>query len=63
MSDHPDGFRSRPAFSSNPLLTENEMAWIEFLRLITADSDPPPTLARIQRLRALFPGSADAGCS
>lgn len=32
-------------------LTENEKAWIDFLRLITSGGDPPPTLAAIQALR------------
>ena len=37
-------------------LTENERAWIGFLRLIANDSDPAPTLARVQALRlALAP--------
>lgn len=35
-------------------LTENERAWVGFLRLITQDTDPAPTLARVQALRCLF---------
>lgn len=35
-------------------ITPNERAWVEFLRLVSADSDPPPTLTRVQRLRAVF---------
>ncbi|MDW9362497.1 NYN domain-containing protein [Sinorhizobium meliloti] len=35
-------------------ITANERAWVEFLRLVSADSDPPPTLTRIQRLRGVF---------
>ena len=35
-------------------LTANEHAWIEFIRLISSDSDPRPTLARVQALRRLF---------
>lgn len=32
-------------------LTENERAWVGFLRLIADDTDPAPTLARVQALR------------
>ncbi len=32
-------------------LTKNERAWIGFLRLITVDTDPAPTLKRVQALR------------
>ncbi len=32
--------------------TENELAWIEFLRLMFGDSDPPPTLRLVQRVAA-----------
>lgn len=32
-------------------LTENERAWIGFVRLISNDSDPAPTLARVQGVR------------
>ena len=32
-------------------LTENERAWVGFLRLIAEDNDPAPTLARVQALR------------
>lgn len=32
-------------------LTEHERAWIGFLRLISDDSDPSPTLQRVQALR------------
>jgi len=35
-------------------LTENERAWVGFLRLITQDTDPAPTLARVQALRSVF---------
>ena len=42
-----DAARARP-------LTANERAWIEFIRLITADTDPPPTLQKIQTLQRMF---------
>jgi hypothetical protein len=35
-------------------LTENERAWVGFLRLITQHNDPAPTLARVQALRCVF---------
>ena len=37
-------------------LTENEGAWIEFLRLISRNMDPPPTLRGVQALRLGFNG-------
>ena len=35
-------------------ITPNELAWIEFIRLASGDTDPPPTLSRVQRLRQIF---------
>lgn len=35
-------------------LSENERAWVDFIRLITKDADPAPTLRRIQKLRGVF---------
>lgn len=35
-------------------LTVNEWAWIDFIRLISYDSDPAPTLHRIQKLIEIF---------
>ena len=32
-------------------LTENERAWLEFLRIISLDRDPALTLRRVQLLR------------
>lgn len=42
-------------------LTRNERAWIEFLRLASSDTDPPPTLDRVQRLRAIFARTKPTG--
>ena len=39
---------------ASPELTENERAWIEFLRLASCDSDPAPTLERVQALRQIL---------
>lgn len=37
-------------------LTDNEKSWIGFLRLLSKDTDPVPTLARVQALRRVFSG-------
>jgi hypothetical protein len=39
-----------PAQSATPL-TANESAWIDFLRLLSCNTDPPPTLKAVQALR------------
>jgi hypothetical protein len=38
----------------NRPITFNEGAWIDFIRLASDDSDPAPTLERIQKLRLIF---------
>lgn len=35
-------------------LSQNEQAWVEFLRVISGGSDPAITLQRVQRLRQLL---------
>jgi len=35
-------------------ITDNERAWIEFIRLASCDSDPAPTLEMVQKVRLLF---------
>lgn len=35
-------------------ITPNELAWISFIRIASCDSDPPPTLKRVQTLRRLL---------
>jgi len=43
-------------------LTENEMAWVEFIRLLSGGSDPAPTLVGINVLRqALGCGRSSSG--
>lgn len=37
----------------NPI-TDNERAWIEFIRLASYDTDPSPTLETVQALRQIF---------
>jgi hypothetical protein len=41
-------------------VTHNERAWIEFIRLISDDTDPAPTLARIQRLRQILTANSQS---
>jgi hypothetical protein len=35
-------------------ITKNERAWIEIIRLASWDTDPKPTLARVQQVRRAF---------
>jgi hypothetical protein len=35
-------------------LTQNERFWLEVIRLSSWDSDPAPTLERVQQLRRIF---------
>lgn len=46
----------RPNCACNAL-TENERRWIEFLRDISGDGDPPVTLRRVQLLRRAIWGN------
>ncbi|PZN95460.1 MAG: hypothetical protein DCF30_18995 [Hyphomicrobiales bacterium] len=47
-----------PRLDCRPL-TSNERFWLEVIRLASWDSDPAPTLERVQRLRRIFePSSA-----
>lgn len=39
-------------------LSENEKAWIEFIRVISAGGDPRPSPAHVRALREIL----DAGC-
>ena len=36
---------------STAAITANEIAWIDMLRCIVGDADPPPTLDAVQALR------------
>lgn len=36
------------------VLTEHEKGWVEFIRLIAGDRDPPPTLAAVQALHRVL---------
>lgn len=35
-------------------ITPNERFWLEVIRLASRDSDPAPTLEKVQRLRVIF---------
>jgi hypothetical protein len=35
-------------------ITRNEEFWIEVIRQASHDTDPPPNLARVQKVRAIF---------
>jgi hypothetical protein len=35
-------------------ITPNERLWLEVIRLASWDSDPPPTLEKVQKLRMIF---------
>lgn len=35
-------------------ITRNEMYWLEVVRQASGDSDPPPTLAVVRQVRAIF---------
>ncbi|MEM5521423.1 hypothetical protein WNY39_12395 [Sulfitobacter sp. AS59] len=41
-------------------LSENEKAWIGFIRLISKDTDPAPNLARVQGVRLALLGKSGA---
>lgn len=35
-------------------ITPNERFWLDVIRLASRDSDPPPTLEKVQKLRTIF---------
>ncbi len=45
--------RCMPRLDLRPL-TPNERFWLEVIRLSSWDSDPAPTLERVQHLRRIF---------
>lgn len=54
-----DGMR----LPDRPVLTENELAWVSFLRAIAPGEDPAPTLRGVQALRvALTIGRSEFQC-
>jgi len=50
---HNESWAPSPRLDRRPL-TSNEHFWLEVIRLASWDSDPAPTLERVQRLRRLF---------
>ena len=51
--DNERSARARPLGFGPSELTENEVAWVEFLRLISDGRDLGPTLHRVQLLRRI----------
>ncbi|QDC02318.1 hypothetical protein [Mesorhizobium sp. 8] len=49
----PDEWR-RMACLRDREITTNERFWLEVIRLASRDSDPSPTLERVQKLRMIF---------
>jgi len=43
-----------PGSAADASITQNELAWISFIRIASYDTDPPPTLRRVQVLRRLL---------
>lgn len=56
MKDQPDLSESlrRNAHLCGQEITPNERFWLETIRLASWDSDPAPTLERVQKLRMIF---------
>ncbi|RUX32619.1 hypothetical protein EOA13_00485 [Mesorhizobium sp. M7A.F.Ca.US.011.01.1.1] len=56
MKDQPDLSESsrRNAHLYRREITSNERFWLETIRLASWDSDPAPTLDRVQKLRMIF---------
>ena len=64
MSDQDDdGIFTLPTAPAGPRdqLTENEKAWIEFIRIISCGSDPRISPARVRALRALLDAGRGVG--
>lgn len=56
MSYEPDSLETwrRKARLHHREITPNERFWLEVIRLASWDSDPAPTLERVQKLRLIF---------
>jgi hypothetical protein len=50
ISTAPTKIRAKSAMA----VTRNEEFWVEVIREASRDSDPPPALHRVQKLRAIF---------
>ena len=42
-------------------LSQNELFWLEVIRLSSWDTDPAPTLERVQQLRRIFEPTGRGG--
>lgn len=57
--DQIESWKNMPRLDLRPL-TSNERFWLEVIRLASWDSDPAPTLERVQQIRRIFqPGQSD----
>lgn len=56
MTSRHVGFRTRCGCTAiwDAEITANERFWIEIIRLASNDSDPAPTLGRVQQMRRIF---------
>ncbi len=55
-----ESWQRMPRLHLRPL-TSNERFWLEVIRLSSWDSDPAPTLQRVQQLRRIFEPAARGG--
>lgn len=62
MSYHETNPSEKTKHRSDLTISENERAWIGFIRLASNDTDPAPTLKSVQQLRRILaPRLATAG--
>ena len=61
-TNHIEGRQRMPRLDFRPL-TPNERFWLEVIRLSSWDSDPAPTLERVQQLRRIFEPAERGGTS
>lgn len=59
-TDHIQSWQHMPRLHLRPL-TQNERFWLEVIRLSSWDSDPAPTLERVQQLRRIFEPTGRGG--
>ncbi|TPL75949.1 hypothetical protein [Mesorhizobium sp. B2-3-15] len=53
--------RPQAADFRDKAITPNERFWLEVIRLASCDSDPAPTLEKVQKLRRIFSPSSNLG--
>ncbi|WP_346357640.1 hypothetical protein [Bosea sp. (in: a-proteobacteria)] len=59
-TSHIESRQCMPRLGLRPL-TPNERFWLEVIRLSSWDSDPAPTLKRVQQLRRIFEPTGRGG--